>query len=237
MNQIMVVAVFHMKNKNDLHNFQQTDLIASREQEIIELTDALGKFQPTRIAVEVEKTAQAALSQAYEAYLTGKPTEIHEVSQLAFRLAKNLGLSQIDAVNWMETTNVGCGDVINHAMQYQPDLLAELEKLIPDMPNLEQESVLSAVRRLNNAQITEDIMAHYMNYARIGAENYYGNQWLLWWYQRNMNIFTNLTALLEHHDNERLMLLIGASHKGIIEQFIQNSRAYQLVDVNDYLQA
>ena len=70
-------------------------------------------------------------------------------------------------------------------------------------------------------QDCEHTLAYYMNYARVGTEDYYGNGWLIWWYQRNLNIFTNTAALADSEDEERILLIIGAAHKGILEQFFQ----------------
>ena len=74
-----------------------------------------------------------------------------------------------------------------------------------------------------------------MNYARVGTEDYYGNGWLIWWYQRNLNIFTNTAALADSENDERILLIIGAAHKGILEQFFQNSLTFEVVDSLSYL--
>ena len=120
-------------------------------------------------------------------------------------------------------------------MEKEPHIWDEIEKLIPQLPSLEKESITEAYKLVNFKAFTESLTAHYMNYPRIGAENYLGNKWLIWWYERNLNIFANVASLLEGKDNERLLLLIGASHKGILEGFIRDSKKFEICDVLDIL--
>ena len=102
--------------------------------------------------------------------------------------------------------------------------------------DLEKETVSEVFLRLNSQVSAQNSLAYYMNYARIGSEEYYGNGWLIWWHQRNLNIFTNTAALTEGKKEERILLLIGAAHKGILEQFFENSKAFDVVNTLSYLE-
>ena len=97
----MVTATFHMEIKKDIYNFEGTELIKERQEEIEALTDTLNKFKPTIIAVEVPKKEQEKISKDYENYNEGDLSSLDEVVQVAFRLGKKSGLSDIKAVDWM----------------------------------------------------------------------------------------------------------------------------------------
>ena len=237
MNKIMVLGTFHMLAQNDVNNFQPSDRIAEHKSEIAQLVDALAKFNPTKIAVECEKIYQDALDDTYKSYLLSGSDSPDEITQIAFRLAKLLGLENVNAIDWMErgAAERCCGDVLEYLYANQPELSCEIDALKTPVVDLDKETLYDAFLRLNSKKSVNDTLAHYMNYARIGSEEYYGNGWLIWWYQRNLNIFTNVSALSEGANDERILLIIGAAHKGILEQFFQNSLAFDVIDVSSFL--
>ena len=238
MNKIMILGTFHMQAQNDKTNFKETNKIHEHEAEIIRLVDAIAEFKPTQIAVEYSKSEQDALDAAYLKYLTNGSKSTNEIVQVAFRLAKKLGLEKVNAVDWMErgAAERPFGDVDEYLHTKQPELAQEMDALLHTEIDLEKETICDVFRRENSQTSVQDTLALYMNYARVGSEEYYGNGWLIWWYQRNLNIFTNLAALAENKNEERIFLLIGSSHKGILEQFFQNSMAFEVVDTTSYLE-
>lgn len=237
MNKIMVLGTFHMQAQNDVNNFQQSHKIAEHENEIIQIVDALAKFNPAKIAVEWEKSYQTALDDTYESYLASGSDSPDEITQIAFRLAKLLGLEKVNAIDWMErgAAERGCGDALAYLRSNQPELSNEINSFSSPVVDLEKETLYDAFLRLNSEKSAKDTLAYYMNYARIGGDEYYGNGWLIWWYQRNLNIFTNVSALSEGANDERILLIIGAAHKGILEQFFRNSLAFDVIDVSSFL--
>ena len=140
MNQIMILGTFHMKAKNDRVNFQGTDNIGEYEAEIIEIVDALAKFNPTRIAVEHSKSQQGALDAAYSKYLAYGSQSPDEIDQLAFRLAKKLGHRKVNAVDWMEMGAVEhyFGEVYEYLHSKQPELAKEIDA--QEVPGVDLES-------------------------------------------------------------------------------------------------
>lgn len=238
MNKIMILGTFHMEAKNDRINFQGTDSINEHEAEIIQLVDALAAFKPTQIAVECCKSEQSSLDATYLDYIANGSTSPNEVAQIAFRLAKNLGHEKVHAIDWMErgAAERPCGDVQEYLHTNQPELACEIDALSENAIDLEKETIREVFLRLNSKASAQRSLAYYMNYARIGSEEYYGNGWLIWWYQRNLNIFTNTAALAEGEKEERILLIIGAAHKGILEQFFENSRAFEVVNTLSYLE-
>ena len=238
MNKIMILGTFHMEAKNDRVNFQGTDRINEYEAEIIQLVNALAEYKPTRIAVEWCKSEQDSLDAAYLNYIANGSASPNEVDQIAFRLAKNLGHEKVHAIDWMErgAAERGCGDVYEYLHTNQPELALEIDAFSESAVDLEKETVSEVFLRLNSQASAQNSLAYYMNYARIGSEEYYGNGWLIWWYQRNLNIFTNTAALADGKKEERILLIIGAAHKGILEQFFENSKAVEVVDTLSYLE-
>ena len=74
-----------------------------------------------------------------------------------------------------------------------------------------------------------------MHFARIGEkENYIAMDWLRWWYQRNLIIYSNLTRLAKH-DNERIFLIVGAGHLYTVNRFLKESNIFDVEYADAYL--
>lgn len=238
MNKIMILGTFHMQAQNDRVNFQGADKIKEHEAEIIRLVDALAEFKPTQIAVEYSKTRQDVLDEMYLKYLVNGSSSPNEIDQVAFRLAMKLDHKKVNAIDWMErgAAERPYGDVYEYLHSKQPELASQIDTLAESVVDLEKESICDVFLRINSRESVKNRLAYYMNYARVGSEDYYGNGWLLWWYQRNLNIFTNTAALENNNMEERILLIIGAAHIGILEQFFKNSMAFEVVDPLSYLE-
>ena len=234
MKKLMILGTFHMESKADLINTENTEMLQhTRFQEEFEIiTDKLAEYNPTKIFVEIEKTQQQSLDKAYEAYLAGKVKSTGELYQIAFRLAKKTG-TKVYAIDWMEQGAAirPISDVFDY-MDQEPAIKREIEQYNPCEVSLDW-SISKNLRLLNSREETEKSKAYYTNYARLGVSEYYGMGWLIWWYQRNLNIFANISDLLEADD--RGLLLIGAAHKGILEEIFQDSKSVEIIDSLKYI--
>ena len=242
MNQIMILGTFHMAGSCDIHGEAQEGISSERRQkEIQTMLEKLKAFRPTKIAVEIERKKDELLNLRYIDYLNDnlQLTE-NEVHQIGFRLAKQLGRQKLYAIDWMEqgVSTKGCGEVCAYLADKEPKLFKEIAQYENEVIKLDENmTVIDAYRKMNSAEYEENTKAYYVNYARIGVEDdYYGLGWLNWWYQRNLIIFANLAGLVEKDSDERILLLIGAAHKGILSQMLSDSKMFEVVDTLDYLE-
>lgn len=241
MNQIMILGTFHMQGSCDVHGEVPEDIFSERRQkEIEQIITKIKQYQPTKIAVEIDRKKDNLLNQQYIDYLN-QQVELtqNEVHQIAFRLAKQLEHQRIYAVDWMEqgVSISGCGECITYLTEKEPKLHAEISQYECEPVKLDQNTtILDVYQRINSVEYEEMTKAYYTNYARIGVDmDYYGLGWLNWWYQRNLIIFANLAELVTQDSNERVLLLIGAAHKGILSQMLADSKVFEVVDTLEYL--
>ena len=99
--EVLVLGVYHMSNPgHDIFNMQADDVLAPRRQgEIAQLTAALQKFHPTKIAVEAD-VGNDRIPKRYADYLAGKyELTRNEIDQIGLRLAKELGYKTVYAVD------------------------------------------------------------------------------------------------------------------------------------------
>lgn len=103
--QIMILGTTHFNNPNhDISNMVVDDVLASeRQQQIQLLVRAIARFKPTRIAIELPPSEQAALDRRYADFRAGRYIlTANERDQLGLRLAAMLQLPQLDAVDYKE---------------------------------------------------------------------------------------------------------------------------------------
>ena len=71
--------------------------------------------------------------------------------------------------------------------------------------------------------------------AQIGkGTDYIGIDWLRWWYQRNLIIYSNLAKITNSPD-DRTLLIIGGAHIHPVSQFIKESGMMDVVPAMAYL--
>lgn len=236
--KMLVLGAFHMNGLLDMHNTNMSDVFSSRRQaEIKELINPLKEYKPTKIALEHVIKDNYNINKDFNAYLDGEfDLQSCEHHQIGFRLAKELNHTSIYPIDWMErgVAIKAYSEVYEWTQKNKPDLYDEIlaDNYTPFDIN---SSILQMYQTINSPEYMKNKRISYTNIARIKSpEEYVGIDWLLWWYQRNLIIFSNLSGIVESNE-DRILLLIGSSHKYIIEGFVRDSEYFELVDANDFL--
>lgn len=241
---IMILGVHHIDNPNngDLFSYKNEDVSSKKIQgEINELIEALKKFNPTKIAIEIEKELDEDIKNDYVNFLNGSfKLGNNEKHQIGFKLARELGLEKLHCVNWNKAQN----DVPNISQwiseHYCPSwdrLKAEMEKEILERQEyLNTHTIKEFIIKLNDKKSTLKDHQFYNKLALISnGENPIGAQWVAkYWYYRNMIIYKNIMEIFEY-DEERILLIIGGAHVHLITQFFSENSDCQVVDAIHYL--
>ncbi|RDU37813.1 hypothetical protein DRW41_08315 [Neobacillus piezotolerans] len=226
---VLVLGSFHMSEHEELFS-------KKRQAEIEDVAAKLIEFQPTKIAVEMTAEKNGLLNRQYQEFMAGQfSLELNEIDQIGFRIASRLRHDQLYAVDWMGKSRMGYGEVDQWGKENQPELHKEIYDGI-FLPELSSEkSVLEYYRELNDPVWLAKVHKMYLNMARIGEfNNYVGMNWLSWWYERNLIIFSNLTRLMST-DSERILFIVGCSHSSIITKFLEESGMCEIAEPLRYL--
>src|SRR5690625_1259447 len=99
----MIVGVYHLGDTPDVIKIEQkNDYDVKLQAE--EVVDALSRFYPTKLAVEVEWKGQAKLNEKYRKYQQGDLNLTkNEIEMIGFPLAKQSGISEVSCVDWMRS--------------------------------------------------------------------------------------------------------------------------------------
>jgi hypothetical protein len=240
---MLVLGTFHMGPTTDLFKTELDNLLSvKRQQELLEVVERLKEFKPTKLAVEIEKKKNDTMNEKYKKYRAGKyELEVNEVHQLGFRIASALHHEEIYCIDWMEqgagTRSVG--EVYEWAKVNQPELFNTifgwLQHSFQDNMEHEYKSILDLYRVCNDPAGIKQNHIMNLNIARIkSAEDYVGMDWLIWWYQRNLIMFSNLSDLATSSD-ERILFIVGGAHVEILSNFLKESGLFELEPIQNYL--
>ena len=256
---IMILGSGHLANWGaDRINFKMDDVLApKRQSELQQLAEQLAQYRPTKIAVEADERWDIELQEEYNGYLKGNfQLERHEIHQIGFRLAKEMGHPKVYCVDYFRDDPIVREDRDDHLTDWgtfaeannQKHLLSVREKvegkivqdkegrtwIVPE----KYEPLIDMYIRMNQDEKIRKNIRDYLRIARIGLQDKYpGANWVAhFWYPRNLKTFVNLTRITES-ENERILLIIGAGHLGFLKQIVEDSEFYHLESPLEYLEA
>ena len=102
----------------------------------------------------------------------------------------------------------------------------------------EYEPLIDMYIRMNEPEQMYTEHQSYLRTARVGLKDQYpGANWVAhWWYAHNLKNFVNLTRITESTD-DRILLIVGAGHVYLIQQFLEDSGDYIVESPLQYLNA
>lgn len=238
---VLVLATSHMNNPGrDVLNAKWDDVLTGkREKEIREFVNLLKRFKPTKIAIEVP-FGSVTLGEKYNSYLLGEyQLTRDEREQLGFRLAKELNHQKIYGVNAEGEFDIervvtfakanNQQEIVDKAFEIVKRQIEELNRLI------QNQSIKEIHKFLNDPRQIKDGHQAYVKLAGVGKDDQYpGTDVTADWYKRNLKIFSNITRVTESKD-DRILVIYGAGHAMLLQQFVEDSGEYYLERLGKYL--
>lgn len=194
---------------------------------------------------EAERHAGDGLTQAMVDILERKGKPLNENYTIAAALAARVGLERIyEADDHTADTpldeNSPRGKAYAAAIQAAwnskppPAVRAEEDRL---EKNLSTGADVVALYRLMNAPQTQrDTIAADMGRAASDPEAQpYGRQYVAWWETRNLRIAANIRSTLQKAPQARVLSIIGATHKGYLDAYLDMMQDVRIVDAEQFL--
>ncbi|MYC76996.1 DUF4252 domain-containing protein [Candidatus Poribacteria bacterium] len=249
-------STFFTNPRINRFNVRMDDVLApKRQSEMEQLVTQLKAFGPTKIAVYTDQSYDAELNANYQGYLEGTYELTRNYKdQIGFRLAKQMGHSKLYGIaHWPKHKPI-LDKIDDDLMDF--DTFAEMhnqEHLLPTMVSdgqkvrrsadgtlwveqQEYEPLIDMYIRMNEPEQIYVDHQPYLRTARIGLKDQYpGANWVAhWWYAHNLKNFVNLTRITESTD-DRILLIVGAGHVYLIQQFLEDSGDYIVESPLQYL--
>ncbi len=240
----------------NVFNTKMDDVLApKRQSEIEQLVSQIKTFAPTKIAVHADDSYDAELNANYQGYLEGTYELTRNYKeQIGFRLAKQMEHAKLYCVADSPKHRPILDKIHDHLIDF--NAFAEMhnqEHLLPTMSSdghkirrgadgtlwvehEEYEPLIDMYIRMNDPERMYTEQESYLRIARIGLKDQYpGANWVAhWWYAHNLKNFVNLTRITESTD-DRILLIVGAGHVYLIQQFLEDSGDYIVESPLQYL--
>lgn len=245
--KLLILGTFHFMDAG-LDSYRpkyDVDVLSpERQEEVVELLGLLGRFEPTKIAVERDSIAQARVDSLYRAFLDGAfELPANEVYQLGFRLARKLGHARVYGVDAERRFYEPWVDPDEYAMEHgqtgimEPELQALYRKKAEFEDELKTRQTLREhLLRINTPErILRSGGQYLIGNFEVGEEDEYpGVDSKTAWYNRNLKIFANLQRISDL-TGDRVLLIIGSGHVPILRHAAQASPQFELVEISEVL--
>lgn len=246
--KVMILGTYHFgAAPGHAVDIKVADITSEQKQkEILDVIEALAKFNPTKIAVESPRAGDENLNKIYQNYCKNQLKSAenleginhrNEIVQIAFRLANKLNHKRIYPIDF--PMSIPFGEVVEYAKEHSHEFCNVLDEYIEKNTKFSNElqqtsSVRHNLRYYNSPDFYVKDHNFYLYSNQVGAgDTYVGVENLLAWYNRNLHIFSNLQDITS--DNDRVLVLFGAGHCAILRQFIESYSTMELVEPLDYL--
>lgn len=254
---VMILGSNHLANPGmDVYNTKMDDVLApKRQREIEQLVTQLKAFRPTKVAIEADERFDAQINANYHDYLEGTyQLKRGEGNQIGFRLAKQMGHPKMYCVDYWPERWLILEKIDDHLIDRYGFAEAHGQehflrpppvnkgKIVKDEDGTtwiepeKYQSIIEMYIQNNEPEGRRADHREYLRSARVGlGDQYPGANWVAHsWYARNLKIFVNLTRITES-DDDRILLIIGAGHVYLVQQFLEESGDYIIETPLDYL--
>lgn len=240
--QVLNFGTFHMGFTNDgsKTEFDQHDL--DNQKKVHEIAKKIAAFKPTVILVETPPSYNEKLQAEYRQYLEKpdmyfkSPSEIELLAYELGRLSNTKRIYGIDhkmgynyrIAGQIENTidSTLCKQYFSNPFQFYPTIEPD-EKNMSLLENLIQTNQNTYLDFL--IAVNADMLTH------AGTEqNFEGADEAAKYYQRNLRMYSNMNRILLDKE-DRVFILMGASHTAFFRDFISRSPKYKMVNTFDYL--
>lgn len=98
------------------------------------------------------------------------------------------------------------------------------------------DDVLALYRLMNAPQTQRDTIASDMGRAASYKNGQpYGRQYVAWWEKRNLRIAANIRSTLQKDPQARVLSIIGATHKGYLDAYLDMMQDIRIIDAEQFL--
>lgn len=223
-------------------HFAQQDVIdilaEDRQAQLATILDRLAAFEPDVVAVEAPYSRNDELHSSYQRYLASPEdalTSRNEIDQIGFRLARRAGLDRVRGVDvpmtlWHDSIRIFDEEYPGARER----LRSQWSRQWPRAPTLRQERSLAQIIRVWNTEPLPGMPEYGRFMPLVEGEVYAGTLKLRPWYDRNLRIVQNFFRVLDA-DDDRLFLVIGASHLPVLRHIVSMTPQLCVVDPLSYL--
>jgi len=232
--EVLVLSSFHFAQAPE-----HWDVLSPEKQaEVREVADALARFRPTKVAVEVQVPDSTQMDSLYRAYREGRHELVaNEYQQLGFRIADAMEHERVWAIDYKHPWPQDKVD--SFASRYDSAYMAYRsawgEALGAIQDSLYRNADLGDILRwYDSPDFLSRLQAIRVRTMEVDAGGtYVGIEPTTAIWHRNMRIFANLASIAEPGD--RILVIYGGGHGYFFRKWALQHPDMALVEASDYL--
>lgn len=241
--EVLNFGTFHMGFTPDANTTEFNEHDKENQRAVHKISEQLASFKPTVIIIETSPQYNTEIQEEYENYIQNPKMKFDhpsEIELLAYELGRISGAKRIYGIDHKMGYDYNIGRKINNAIDstMYNAYDKEYEKFYPQI-NFDENSMtlLEKLKETNKDEyldflitVNADILTH------AGTDgNFEGADEATKYYQRNLRMYSNLNRI-ELSEDDRIFILMGASHTAFFRDFMSRSPKYKMVNTFDYLE-
>ena len=249
---VLLLGTFHFDYPDlDAHvtaKDERVDVLSpERQKELLELLDVVMRFKPNKLCLETDGIW--LMGKYREHQKDGKPMGRNEYYQIGFRVMDRAQLDTVyavDAGSIVDELYMG-KDSLTHrpwldslfeGWSYSDD--SELSKRYSDWYTAEdkaknENTLLELFLHMNDDRVLDRGYGVYLTGSFKTGGHRGADINAINWYDRNLRIFRNIQDITTSPD-DRILVLFGAGHMGILKQLFDCSPEYQRVRLGELVE-
>jgi Family of unknown function (DUF5694) len=233
--QVLILGTYHFADagRDGVKTKLRDTLSASRQAEILDLTNRLAQFHPTKIAVEATPERAEELNRHLAGYLGGTVNlTANEIDQLGCRLARLCGVTELTPID--SPLDLDFPRLMQFLGEKDPSratkLGGQMQSIGRKFEAWDQEFTVSQLLAIhNNPTYFAQSHRFYVSLSDVPP----GADILGDWYKRNVRIYGNLRRSIQPGD--RVLVIYGSGHAKILRDLVEASGDLTLVEASKYL--
>lgn len=241
--EVLNFGTFHMSYTTDANTTEFDENDIKNQQIVKSIAKELAEFKPTVIIVETVPKYNEGLQKEYKKYLknpTMKFDTPSEIELLAYEVGRLSGTQRIYGIDHKMNYNYRIGNEIENTVDSNTysSFYKHPEKTFSILTqendtDISTRALLKAINQDSYLDFLITVNADMLTYAGT-KENFEGADEAAKYYKRNLRMFTNLNRI-DLKKDDKVFILMGASHTAFFRDFIKRSPKYYMVDTNNYL--
>ncbi|MBS1552352.1 MAG: hypothetical protein JST15_09835 [Bacteroidetes bacterium] len=185
-------------------------------------------------------TDKSKLDTAIINLLGGYANSTNELNLIGVNLAKQLNINRLNYIDNLQDETILELEFPTFFSDYASSK-DEIDKMVS------KATIYNEIKQLTSESLKRKdlfLLYKFLNSVRYMTEDYYG-QWELWlktnfkskadrsryslWEMRNLQIAVNIMRLVAEHPEEKILIVIGASHKSFLEKYLMQMPDIELL--------
>lgn len=224
----------HLSGSTDAHSSITDINNPNVKADIKKIVDRLVNFKPTIICVEIPPESTGFINETYQKYKNDQSNRIiysEEVNVIGLEVARLSGTKKIYGID--NPIGFDYPALISIANKTTSDSLY-VQSIMEKYEKVNKKPLLEQFKEVNTKEYKMETFNFYNFLASMhNPDHFEGADIIAEFYKRNLRMYTNFSDIPLTTD-DRVLILMGATHTAYFDVFIGNSPKYRLENPGDY---